>query len=128
MQQKIKNQLLMNFGSVVSEQESTMAEFRCWIVIRAISTDYINQTSDSVLHMEGLNRDRIPSDADRIFIVRKIFARIECIENDWDLGPDDEIRDFVEIFYKFEDVLVFLNKIGIDTDSFIEPWNTDIPL
>lgn len=128
MKQKIANQLLMNMGSVVSEQDSTMEDFRCWIVVRAVPTDYIDSTTDSILRLKSLSRDKILPNEDRIFVVRKIFARIECVDNDWDFGPDDEIHEFTEIFYAFDDVLEFLAQQNINTDFFSEPWNTDFPL
>ena len=128
MQQKIKNQLLRNTGSVVCEQASSIPQFRCWIVIRAIPTEYIHRTGDNILRLKDLNRDRIPPDADRIFAVRRVFARTKCIEENWDLGPDDEINALLAICYTFEELMTFLAQLSIDTNALIEPWNTDFPL
>lgn len=128
MLEKIKNKLLTGSGVVVYEQESNMAGFRCWIAISSISTDYIKNTPDEVLHLKVLDRSKISEDSDRIFSVRKIHVNSECIENDWDLGESDIVVDFFEINYSFSEVLIFLKKIGINTDLFSEAWNTEYPL
>jgi hypothetical protein len=126
MQIKIQNQLLMNSGTIVSEQPSCRDGYRCWVAISAALISYLNKTPDNVLHINNLNRRLIPEDAKQIYTVRKVYVDAECIENDWDL--DESIMDFFDVCYSFEAVLDFLKSRGIDDNGFSEPWNTDYPL
>lgn len=128
MRKKIENQLLMNKGSVVSEQSPTIAGFRSWIAIYAISVDLISRTPDGLLRLPKLDRNLIRADVNYIYAIRQVQVRAECIEKDWDLGPDDVMYGFVEIAYHWQDIFRVLTERGIDDETFVEPWNCDYPL